>query len=293
MSEIFTISNNIIPQSEVASYDSDENKATIILKDGSAWVSETELAEWCEVADVAVISTLLKNTPDKLESLLSGTFCTLLKIENPKSPNPYVCFSAKDAGKILQYYAHVARGHRNRSKAKQRLSALLDAGATAYIYSKNGYSMQKKDQASVQQPEDQLDKNISRARQVADIFKIARETGMPLSQTQMQLMSDMTSNLLLAGQQKLLDGTDDDKPNWKGVVELAQEMGYKNADDRTTRVKLGQFVARNISEKTVSSFDERYVEGQKRPVRAYDIRDTHTNKEVRALIEQFFSLNLC
>lgn len=95
-----------------------------------------------------------------------------------------------------------------------------------------------------------------------------------------QILSDMLMNFVV--EENRLPGTAE--PRLRGVVEIAQDMGF-NAVDAGTRTKLGRFIAKS-SVGHLSRKEDRIVNGAMRRVNCFpDIPD------VRMAISSFFQAN--
>lgn len=72
------------------------------------------------------------------------------------------------------------------------------------------------------------------------------------------------------------------EPELRGVVEIAEEMGYKQAIDISVRSKLGKFVAQQIGHLSVK--EKRLCNGTHREIKVYP-----NTEEVKQAIRNYFS----
>jgi hypothetical protein len=148
--------------------------------------------------------------------------------------------------------------------------AMGSCGANVYMLGKAGYQVKVVESAPIAN-------NVTPllAQQAAGVADVVRHISDTLSghPRLAQLLIDASMNTIIE-KQPTLPGK-----SMRGVVEIANEMGYKV--DRSIRVKLGKFVAGRGHQSTKES---RLCEGRMTPINCYE--DT---PELRESIKSYFS----
>lgn len=132
---------NIVPFSEF-SINRDENDCQWIVRqsDNAAFASQVALAWMCEV-DRKPIYNALKQTTECPKALMGMDLSNALKIVNPNGGLVIEAIPAEICFDILFYYAHEARGHEKRTRAKELCRRMGKAGAAVFIYGMAGYKL--------------------------------------------------------------------------------------------------------------------------------------------------------
>jgi hypothetical protein len=178
---------------------------------------------------------------------------------------------------ILEYYAYECQPRYRKEQAKALCRAFRAIGIRTFIKQQIGYPNDNPDYGDFTRDRssltfDQKTKAIELIQSLleGDINKIdPRKT---------QVLTDYLMNVAIEGKQLPSNET----PKLRGVVEIAEEMGYPEAMSLKIRGNLGKFVKAsevgNLAQK-----ERRLVNGTMRPIYCYPDTD-----EVRAVIAEFF-----
>jgi hypothetical protein len=120
----------------------DENDCQWMVRscDNAAFASQTALAWMCEI-DKVLISKLLRQGSECPKPMQDMDLSKLLKVDNPNGGRPLNAIPAETCYDILYYYAHEARGHEKRARAKELCRCMDKAGAAVFIYGMAGYKL--------------------------------------------------------------------------------------------------------------------------------------------------------
>ncbi len=135
--------------------------------------------------------------------------------------------SAIDLKTIIRAYSPTSESQKIRKE--QIIDALMDAGATAYVYRLCGYEVKTKETSPLLNPVEEMLKFTQVAREVLEIED--------------PMIKSLLSNKLkgiLAETQNILPGAN----HPIGVVHLAEQLGYKC--DRSTSTLLGKYVSARV-----------------------------------------------
>jgi hypothetical protein len=159
----------------------------------------------------------------------------------------------------------------NKERKEQLIRVLMDAGATAYVYSLCGYNMLQ----VVEEPKPPVRVLPEKLEVAARIESLSNNTKLPASVK--QLLIDSLVNEYIDTKPKLTANTE----RWVGVVQKAEELNYNT--NHSSRTKLGHYASKQ-SHRLVRQREERLCNGEFRPIWTY-----LDNAALEMVIAEFFS----